>query len=326
MLPPSRAGPIQSDDCPRPRAPRPHAPRTSSPPWWRRGTVYRVYARSFADGDGDGVGDLRGLRAHLDHLTAKHVQAVWLSPVSPSPMADLGYDVADYCDVDPLFGTLDDLDGLVADCPVRGLRVLLDWVPDHSSDRHPWFLASVVPGVALVPGGPEARPVRLAGRHTGRRCSGPPDPAVGLLTRAGPGGRAAAGIGGQHGGGDGTAGGAGGTHGRPPLVGLGARRPPTPPRPSRPAAGPRARDTPGPSRVSCPSTPARRAAPSPAPPFLPPGRGHQGLPRARRPGPTATLEGLPTPAGTDARSRDSDDLPRSSHGLRRHRAGWRSPR
>jgi alpha-glucosidase len=71
-----------------------------------------------------------------------HVQAVWLSPVFPSPMADLGYDVADHCDVDPLSGTLDDLDGLVADCPVPGLRVLLDRVPDHSSDRHPWFLAS----------------------------------------------------------------------------------------------------------------------------------------------------------------------------------------
>jgi alpha-glucosidase len=114
----------------------------SSPPWWQRGTVYQVYPRSFADGDGDGVGDLRGLRAHLDHLAAMHVQAVWLSPVFPSPMADFGYDVADYCDVDPLFGTLDDLDGLVADCHGRGIRVLLDWVPNHSSDRHPWFLAS----------------------------------------------------------------------------------------------------------------------------------------------------------------------------------------
>src|SRR3954469_5967163 len=114
----------------------------ASPPWWQRGTIYQVYPRSFADGDGDGVGDLPGLRGRLDHLSALHVEAVWLSPVFPSPMADFGYDVADYCDVDPLFGTLADLDTLIADCHERGIRVVLDWVPNHSSDRHPWFLAS----------------------------------------------------------------------------------------------------------------------------------------------------------------------------------------
>ncbi|MGY1742782.1 MULTISPECIES: alpha-amylase family glycosyl hydrolase [unclassified Blastococcus] len=114
----------------------------ATPPWWRRGAVYQVYPRSFADGDGDGVGDLRGLRERLDHLSALHVSAVWLSPVFPSPMADFGYDVADYCDVDPLFGTLDELDRLIADCHERGIRVLLDWVPNHSSDQHPWFRAS----------------------------------------------------------------------------------------------------------------------------------------------------------------------------------------
>jgi alpha-glucosidase len=113
-----------------------------SPPWWQRGTVYQVYPRSFADGDGDGVGDLRGLRAHLDHLSDLRVQAVWLSPIFPSPMADFGYDVADFCGVDPVFGTLDELDGLIADCHDRGIRVVLDWVPNHSSDQHPWFLAS----------------------------------------------------------------------------------------------------------------------------------------------------------------------------------------
>src|SRR5215213_4865849 len=114
----------------------------SSPPWWQRGAVYQVYPRSFADGDGDGVGDLRGLRAHLDHLSDLHVQAVWLSPIFTSPMADFGYDVADFCDVDPVFGTLAELDGLIADCHDRGIRVVLDWVPNHSSDQHPWFLAS----------------------------------------------------------------------------------------------------------------------------------------------------------------------------------------
>ena len=110
--------------------------------WWRRGAVYQVYPRSFADSDGDGVGDLRGLRAHLDHLAELSVAAVWLSPVFPSPMADFGYDVSDHCDVDPLFGTLADLDDLVADCHARGIRVVLDWVPNHTSDQHPWFRAS----------------------------------------------------------------------------------------------------------------------------------------------------------------------------------------
>jgi alpha-glucosidase len=110
--------------------------------WWRRGAVYQVYPRSFADSDGDGVGDLRGLRAHLDHLADLSVVAVWLSPVFPSPMADFGYDVSDHCDVDPLFGTLADLDDLVADCHARGIRVVLDWVPNHTSDQHPWFRAS----------------------------------------------------------------------------------------------------------------------------------------------------------------------------------------
>jgi alpha-glucosidase len=110
--------------------------------WWQRGVIYQIYPRSFMDGDGDGVGDLPGLLARLDHLTWLGVDALWLSPVYPSPMADFGYDVSDYCGVDPLFGTLDDLDRLVAAAHGRGLRVLLDWVPNHTSDRHPWFEAS----------------------------------------------------------------------------------------------------------------------------------------------------------------------------------------
>ncbi len=114
----------------------------AAPAWWQRGAVYQVYPRSFADADGDGVGDLRGLAAHLDHLSDLRVEAVWLSPIFTSPMADYGYDVADYCDVDPLFGTLEDLDRLVAACHERGIRVVLDWVPNHTSDRHAWFEAS----------------------------------------------------------------------------------------------------------------------------------------------------------------------------------------
>ena len=104
--------------------------------------VYQAYPRSFADGSGDGVGDLPGLRARLDHLAWLGVDALWLSPVYPSPMFDFGYDVSDYCDVDPTFGTLADLDAVVADAHDRGIRVLLDWVPNHSSHLHPWFEAS----------------------------------------------------------------------------------------------------------------------------------------------------------------------------------------
>ena len=112
------------------------------PPWWQRGVIYHIYPRSWMDSDGDGVGDLPGILARLDHLTWLGVDAVWISPVYPSPGADLGYDVADYTAIDPLFGTMEDMDRLIAAAHERGLRVLLDWVPNHTSDQHPWFLAS----------------------------------------------------------------------------------------------------------------------------------------------------------------------------------------
>jgi glycosidase len=104
--------------------------------------IYQVYPRSFQDSDGDGVGDLEGVRQRLDYLVWLGVDALWLSPFYPSPQADFGYDVADYCDVDPLFGDLDAFDRLVADAHDRGLRLIVDWVPNHSSDRHPWFVES----------------------------------------------------------------------------------------------------------------------------------------------------------------------------------------
>ncbi|MBO1078809.1 alpha-amylase family glycosyl hydrolase [Roseomonas haemaphysalidis] len=110
--------------------------------WWQRGIVYQVYPRSFQDSNGDGVGDLRGIAARLDHLSALGVQALWLSPIQPSPMADFGYDVSDYRGIDPLFGTLDDFDHLLQHAHARGLKLILDFVPNHSSDRHPWFLDS----------------------------------------------------------------------------------------------------------------------------------------------------------------------------------------
>jgi alpha-glucosidase len=107
--------------------------------WWRRGTIYQVYPRSFQDASGDGVGDLAGVRERLPYLRALGVDAVWLSPFYVSPMADFGYDVADHGDVDPLFGTLADFDALASEARRLGLRLILDYVPNHTSIEHPWF-------------------------------------------------------------------------------------------------------------------------------------------------------------------------------------------
>jgi oligo-1,6-glucosidase len=109
---------------------------------WRRWVVYQVYPRSFADSDGDGVGDLRGVLSRLDYLDRLGVDVVWLSPVYRSPMADNGYDISDYTDVDPLFGTLADLDELIAAMHARGMRLVMDLVVNHTSDEHPWFIES----------------------------------------------------------------------------------------------------------------------------------------------------------------------------------------
>ncbi|MBW8784500.1 MAG: DUF3459 domain-containing protein [Novosphingobium sp.] len=111
-------------------------------PWWERGVVYQIYPRSFQDSNGDGVGDLAGIERRLEHVGSLGVDAIWLSPIFPSPMADFGYDVADYCGIEPLFGSLDDFDRLLAAVHARGLKLLLDYVPNHSSDRHPWFIES----------------------------------------------------------------------------------------------------------------------------------------------------------------------------------------
>jgi alpha-glucosidase len=110
--------------------------------WWKRGIIYQVYPRSFQDTNADGIGDLEGIRRRLDYLKWLRFDAVWISPIYPSPMADFGYDVADYCGIDPVFGRLGDFDRLIAEAHARGLKLILDFVPNHTSDQHPWFIES----------------------------------------------------------------------------------------------------------------------------------------------------------------------------------------
>ena len=110
--------------------------------WWKRGVVYQIYPRSFQDSNGDGVGDLAGITSRLGYLQDLGIDAIWISPIFPSPMKDFGYDVSDYCGVHPLFGSLADFDALIAEAHRRGLKVILDFVPNHTSDQHPWFVES----------------------------------------------------------------------------------------------------------------------------------------------------------------------------------------
>ncbi|MEU4527011.1 glycoside hydrolase family 13 protein [Micromonospora ureilytica] len=120
-------------------------------PWWRGAVIYQVYPRSFADGNGDGIGDIAGIRSRLHHLSALGVDAIWFSPWYPSPMADAGYDVSDYRDIDPVFGSLTEVEALIAEAHALGIRTIVDVVPNHCSDAHPWFQAALAGG----PGAPE---------------------------------------------------------------------------------------------------------------------------------------------------------------------------
>jgi len=120
-------------------------------PWWREAVTYEVYPRSFADGNSDGDGDLPGLLARLPYLEALGVDALWIAPWYPSPLADGGYDVSDYRGIHPMFGTLADADALLAEVHARGMRVIVDVVANHTSDQHPWFRAAL----AAPPGSPE---------------------------------------------------------------------------------------------------------------------------------------------------------------------------
>ena len=142
--------------------------------------MYQIYPRSFADSDGDGIGDLRGIIDHLDHLAALGVDVVWLSPIYRSPQDDNGYDISDYQDVDPLFGTLADLDELIAALHARGIKLLMDLVVNHTSDEHPWFVgvaattrtarsATGTGGDRRAPAWPPAIPA--PSRRTGARSS-----------------------------------------------------------------------------------------------------------------------------------------------------------
>ena len=115
-------------------------------PWWRRAVIYEVYPRSFADGNGDGEGDLAGLRARLRYLADLGVDGIWIAPWYPSPLADGGYDVSDFTDIHPMFGTLTDADAVLREARNLGLRVIIDVVPNHTSNEHPWFEAALAAG------------------------------------------------------------------------------------------------------------------------------------------------------------------------------------
>jgi alpha-glucosidase len=112
------------------------------PPWWQGSVLYQVWVRSYCDFDGDGSGDLAGLISKLDYLKWLGVHALWISPIYPSPMMEAGYDISDYTGVSPLFGSLGDFDQLIEEAHRRGLKVILDFVPNHTSDAHPWFVES----------------------------------------------------------------------------------------------------------------------------------------------------------------------------------------
>ena len=143
----------------------------TQPGWWRDAVIYQVYPRSFADSNGDGMGDLQGVRSRLPYLRDLGVDAVWLSPFYASPQADAGYDVADYRAVDPMFGTLHDADALIRDAHELGLRIIVDLVPNHSSDQHEWFKQALRGGPGLA----AARRATTSARAQGENGELPPN-------------------------------------------------------------------------------------------------------------------------------------------------------
>ena len=172
--------------APAPSGPRPDSRRPDSwwlDSWWQSAAIYQLYVRSFADGDGDGIGDLAGARARLPYLAELGIDAIWFNPWYPSPMADAGYDISDYRSIDPVFGTLADADALIAEAHAHGIRIIIDVVPNHGSDRHPWFRGRAgrrarLGGARRGSGsGRAAAPAASCRRTTGSRSSaGPPGP------------------------------------------------------------------------------------------------------------------------------------------------------
>ena len=121
-------------------APAAATPSKHSDPWWKHAVIYEIYPRSFQDSNGDGIGDLNGITQRLDYLQELGVDAIWIAPMYPSPQVDFGYDISDYQGVDPQYGTLADFDRLLAEAKQRHIRVILDMVLNHTSDKHPWFI------------------------------------------------------------------------------------------------------------------------------------------------------------------------------------------
>ena len=117
--------------------------KSSSRSWMSDAAIYQIYPRSFKDSTGSGLGDIAGITQQMDYLERLGIEAIWLSPFYPSPLVDGGYDVADYCDVDPRLGSLDDFDDMIAAAHARGIKVIVDIVPNHSSNQHPWFKAAL---------------------------------------------------------------------------------------------------------------------------------------------------------------------------------------
>ena len=125
---------------------QPSSQSTSSQPagqeWWRHAVIYEMYPRSFQDSDGDGIGDIKGITSRLDYLHDLGIDAIWITPMYPSPGVDYGYDISDYTSIDPVYGTMDDFDNLVAEAKKRDIRIIMDYVINHTSDQHKWFLES----------------------------------------------------------------------------------------------------------------------------------------------------------------------------------------
>src|SRR5271156_5079434 len=120
----------------------PHEAPSAGEPWWKHALIYEIYPRSFQDSNGDGIGDLKGITQRLDYLQSLGVDAIWLSPIYPSPQVDFGYDISDYENIDPQYGTLADFDHLLAEAKKRNIRIIMDMVMNHTSDKHPWFIES----------------------------------------------------------------------------------------------------------------------------------------------------------------------------------------